>query len=53
MLFRSLARGYAEVVGHAVAGRMRLDTEAVPLDRVGEAWARQAVGHDVKLVLVP
>ncbi len=49
----ALANGYAELIGHAVAGRLRLDAEAVPLDRVGEAWARQARGHDVKLVLVP
>jgi hypothetical protein len=26
--------------------------ETMPLDRVGDAWARQARGHDVKLVLV-
>ena len=37
----ALARGYAEVVGHAVAGRIRLATEAVPLSRIGDAWARQ------------
>ena len=49
----ALAQGYADVVGHAVAGRIRLDAEALPLDRVGEAWARQAQGRDVKLVLVP
>ena len=49
----ALAQGYADVIGHAAAGRIRLDAEALPLDRVGEAWARQAHGHDVKLVLVP
>jgi hypothetical protein len=48
-----LARGYADVIGHAAAGRLRLDAETLPLDRVGDAWARQARGHDVKLVLVP
>jgi NADPH2:quinone reductase len=48
-----LAQGYAEVVGHAAGGRIRLDAEALSLDRVGEAWERQARGHDVKLVLVP
>jgi NADPH:quinone reductase-like Zn-dependent oxidoreductase len=48
-----LAKGYADLIGHAVAGTIRLDAEAVPLDRVGEAWARQAGGRDVKLVLVP
>ena len=49
----ALAKGYAEVVGHAVAGRIRLPTEVLPLGRVGEAWERQRHGHDVKLVLVP
>ncbi len=48
-----LARGYGEIVGHAVAGRIRLETETVPLDRVGEAWERQRSVRDVKLVLVP
>ncbi len=49
----ALAQGYVDVIGHAIAGRLRLDAEALPLDRIGEAWARQAAGHDVKLVLVP
>ena len=49
----ALAQGYGEVVGHAAAGRIRLETEAVPLEGVAEAWARQAQGADVKLVLVP
>ncbi len=49
----ALARGYAEVVGHAAAGRLRLETETVPLEEVAEAWARQARGRDAKLVLVP
>ena len=49
----ALAKGYAEVVGHAVAGSLRLATDVLPLGRVGEAWERQARGHDVKLVLVP
>jgi len=48
-----LARGYGEIVGHAAAGRIRLDTNAVPLDRVGEAWERQGGVSDAKLVLVP
>jgi NADPH2:quinone reductase len=49
----ALAQGYADVVGHAAASRLRLDAEALSLDRVGEAWERQARGHDVKLALVP
>jgi NADPH2:quinone reductase len=49
----ALAQGYADVVGHAAAGRIRLETEEIPLDRAADAWARQAQGPDVKLVLVP
>jgi NADPH2:quinone reductase len=49
----ALAKGYAEVVGHAVAGSIRLATDVLPLGRVGEAWQRQARGRDLKLVLVP
>jgi NADPH:quinone reductase len=48
-----LTRGYGEIVGHAAAGRIRLETQAVPLDRVGEAWERQRGVRDAKLVLVP
>jgi NADPH:quinone reductase-like Zn-dependent oxidoreductase len=48
-----IAQGYADLVGHATAGRIRLDAEAVPLEQVGAAWERQRQGHDVKLVLVP
>ncbi len=46
-----LARGYAEVVGHAVAGRIRLAVEALPLGLVGDAWQRQRAGGAPKLVL--
>ena len=40
------------MLAHAVAGDLRLDAEALPLERVGEAWERQARGEG-KLVLVP
>jgi NADPH2:quinone reductase len=49
----ALARGYAEIVGHAAAGRIRLATRAVSLDRVREAWEDQSSVRDAKLVLVP
>jgi NADPH:quinone reductase-like Zn-dependent oxidoreductase len=48
-----LARGYAEIVGHAAAGRIRLTTRTVPLDRVGEAWEQQRSRRDAKTVVVP
>ena len=33
-----------DVLGHAAAGRLRVDHEVVPLASVGDAWARQAAG---------
>jgi NADPH2:quinone reductase len=48
-----LAKGYRDVLQHVVSGSIRLDIEAFPLDRVAEAWARQAQGPGTKLVLVP
>jgi NADPH:quinone reductase-like Zn-dependent oxidoreductase len=48
-----LQRGYADLLGHVVAGRIRLEVETIPLEQVADAWARQSAQHDVKLVLVP
>ncbi|HEY8844245.1 MAG TPA: zinc-binding dehydrogenase [Gaiellaceae bacterium] len=44
---------YDRLVRHALAGDIRLDVEAVPLEDVSEAWRRQAAGGGPKLVLVP
>lgn len=38
---------------HSVAGRLKVGYETVPLDRVAEAWERQASSPHVKLILVP
>ena len=38
---------------HAAAGRLNVEYEESPLDRVAEAWERQASSPHVKLVLVP
>ena len=48
-----LATHYRRLVGHAVAGDIRLDVERVPLDAVADAWRRQAEGAGTKLVVVP
>jgi NADPH2:quinone reductase len=48
-----LAEHYRRLVGHAVAGEIRLDVERVPLDSVADAWRRQADGAGTKLVVVP
>jgi NADPH2:quinone reductase len=48
-----LAKHYHRLVGHAVAGEIRLDVERVELDAVADAWRRQAEGAGTKLVVVP
>ncbi len=47
-----LAEHYRRLVGHAVAGEIRLDLERVPLDAVADGWRRQAEGPGTKLVVV-
>ena len=45
---------YRAMVEHAVAGRLRVDVERLPLEQVGTAWERLRAGaHGRKLVLVP
>jgi NADPH:quinone reductase len=51
--FDVLADGYRALVGHAIAGRIRLDVERVPLELAAEAWRRQAKGPETKLVVCP
>jgi NADPH2:quinone reductase len=48
-----LADHYRRLVGHAIAGDIRLDVERVSLDAVADAWGRQAAGAGTKLVVVP
>jgi NADPH:quinone reductase len=49
-----LAEHYGRLVGHALAGDIRLDVEQVALDDAPDAWRRQAEGAaGAKLVLVP
>ncbi|MFJ9542763.1 zinc-binding alcohol dehydrogenase family protein [Streptomyces sp. NPDC101225] len=42
---------YAELVRHVAAGDIDVMFEELPLERVPEAWRRQASGPDTKLVL--
>ncbi len=51
--FDVLAGAYGTLVGHAAAGRIRIDVERVPLERAADAWRRQAAGTPVKLVVTP
>jgi NADPH2:quinone reductase len=42
---------YLRLVGHAAAGEIVFDIETYPVERVAEAWERQANGANAKLVL--
>jgi NADPH:quinone reductase len=42
---------YLRLVGHAAAGEVVFDTETYPLERVAEAWERQANGPNAKIVV--
>lgn len=48
-----LAEHYRRLVGHSVAGEIRLEVERIPLDSVSTAWRRQAQGAGTKLVVAP
>jgi NADPH:quinone reductase-like Zn-dependent oxidoreductase len=44
-------RAYLELLDHLLAGRIVLDVERYPLDRVAEAWERQRSGPGGKVVI--
>lgn len=47
------ASGYLDLVTHAIAGRLTLELDRVPLADVPRAWADQAAGPRRKLVVLP
>ncbi len=51
--FDVLADAYRTLVGHAIAGRIHVDVERIPLEQAAEAWRRQAAGTPAKLVVMP
>lgn len=48
-----LEREYARLVERAMIGDIQVDIERLPLDRVTDAWERQASSPHRKLVLIP
>ncbi len=42
---------YLRLVGHAAANEITFDLETYPLDRIGDAWERQASGAAAKVVV--
>jgi NADPH2:quinone reductase len=47
------AAAYRELAAHAMGGRLRIDYDTYPLERVAEAWKRQQEGAYRKLVITP
>lgn len=47
------AKAFRTLVEHAAAGRLTIDVEVFPLDRVAEAWKMQAASPHKKLVVTP
>jgi hypothetical protein len=45
--------GYEWLTAAAARGELSVEVDALPLDRVGEAWARVQAGAHRKIVLVP
>jgi NADPH2:quinone reductase len=45
------ARAYGELIEHAGAGRLRVDLDVFPLDRIADAWAEQATSPHRKIVV--
>jgi NADPH2:quinone reductase len=46
------AEEYLRLVGHAAAGEIMFDIETYPLERIAEAWERQAAGPNAKIVVM-
>ena len=46
-----LRQGYLELLGHSTAGRLQLPPETFTLDRIADAWERQAAGPGGKVVV--
>lgn len=44
-------RAYEELTAHVAAGRIRVDVETFPLDRVADAWAAQGSGSKAVVLL--
>ena len=42
---------YLDLVGHAAAGKIVFDLATYPLERIAEAWQRQADGANAKIVV--
>jgi NADPH:quinone reductase-like Zn-dependent oxidoreductase len=44
---------FAEILGHAAAGRLEVDREKLPLDQIGVGWARCGKAPHRRAVMIP
>jgi NADPH:quinone reductase-like Zn-dependent oxidoreductase len=51
--FELRREAYERLTAHAGSGEIKVDVERIPLDRVADAWRRQADGPHRKLTIVP
>jgi NADPH2:quinone reductase len=49
--FDEVVRAYETLAGHVAAGRIRIDVETFPLERVGDAWTAQQQGAKAIVLL--
>jgi len=45
------ARAFRELLDHVIAGRLRVDVDVFPLERIADAWREQAVSPHRKIVI--
>ncbi|TMK69675.1 MAG: zinc-binding dehydrogenase [Actinobacteria bacterium] len=46
-------RAFRELLDHVIAGRIRVDVDVFPLERVADAWREQAASPHRKIVVTP
>jgi NADPH2:quinone reductase len=51
--FEVKARAFQTMAGHAVAGRLKVNYETLPLEKAPDAWRRQGASPGRKLILIP
>lgn len=47
------ARAFRELLDHATAGRLQVNVDVFPLERVADAWGEQAASPHRKIVIAP
>jgi NADPH:quinone reductase-like Zn-dependent oxidoreductase len=47
------ARAFRELLDHVIAGRIHVDVDVFPLERVADAWREQAASPHRKIVVTP